>query len=150
MTADQEALVVGFAIAIVIVVGALLVLRYVDVSAALRYFGAGLLRLLRPFIPHLSLLCIVVGIIIAIARVIDVNDHNAALRQLYCERSTQELRAAGWKTLPCPKVTFPDDLVLHGDRSMWLPLTLGMYVCAFGFIVFAASVFDASENEKGE
>jgi hypothetical protein len=97
-----------------------------------------LVRYRRSFLPTLSLACILAGIIIAVISVREARDHNALLRRLYCERSTKELTAAGWKTLPCSEAKFPPSLQLVGDRDIWPPILLGGYVATFGVIVFVS------------
>lgn len=99
---------------------------------------AALVRYRRRFLPALSLTCVLAGVIIAFDGVRDARAHNAALRQLFCERETPRLAAAGWKLLPCSQVTYPPSLQLIGDRVIWTPIVFGGYVATFGAIVFVA------------
>lgn len=99
---------------------------------------AALVRYRRRFLPALSLTCVLAGVIIAFDGVRDARAHNAALRQLFCERETKRLAAAGWKPLPCSEVTYPPSLQLIGDRDIWTPILLGGYVATFGAIVLVA------------
>ena len=96
---------------------------------------AALVRYRRRFLPALSLMCILAGVFIAFAGVRDARAHNAALRQLFCERQTKRLAAAGWKTFPCSEVKHAPSLQLVGDRDIWTPILMGGYVATFGAIV---------------
>jgi hypothetical protein len=99
-----------------------------------------LVRHRRSFLPSLSLMCILAGVIIAVVGVREARVHNAVLRRLNCESETRELIAAGWKgkLLPCSEVKFPPDLQLVGDRDIWPPILLGGYVATFGVIVYVS------------